>query len=201
MNNLINNGQQAFNNFELFFDELLQESELVIDLILTASECNGAPIIEVSIDGDKIKSQILPEGNHELQIKYPIVNNKKSIHIEISMTGKLPKDTTVLNGQIVKDKYIIIEKIIINNFDITNDYEFFYNNLKYTNIFGEEESVKSGFWQNSTLHIEYDLPFIIWYQNNSKKNIELPEQIVYRDNKELVAQQYEKLVSKLHLLK
>lgn len=200
MNNLINSGEQAFNEFDSFFNFLTQDENLSIDLTVVSSECNGSPRLDVEVDGITISSLVLSEGQHQLQLSHP-VKDKSSACIKISMTGKSNRDTQVVDGKIVKDKYILIERLLINNFDITADPDLFFGKLKYSNNQGLFEPVKNGFWQNSTLHIECALPFVLWYQENTKKNIDLAENLVFQDNKELAAQQYEKLVSKLHLLK
>jgi len=201
MNNLIDSGEQAFNEFESFFDLLIQDNSLSIDLTVLSSEYNGCPRLEIQVNDIVISSQLLSEGYHRIQLTQP-VNNKSSAHIKISMSEKSLLDTHVVNGQIVKDKYILIEKLIINNFDITTDFDLFYNKLRYTNNQGLDEPVKNGFWHNNnTLHIECSLPFVLWYNENTKKNINLAENLIFQDDKGLAEGHYKNLVSKLHLLK
>lgn len=200
MNNLINSGEQAFKDFDTFFNMLTQEDTLDIELNVTSSEYNGAPELTIHIDGNKLESRVLAEGAHTLHISYP-VKDKKSVHIEISMQGKNPRDTHIINGQIVKDKYILIDHLLINKFDLTADPNLFYNKLRYTDNQGNTDTVKNGFWHNSTLHIECTLPFSVWYQTNTTRNIDLSNTLVYQDDKNLAEQQYNKLVGMLHLLK
>jgi hypothetical protein len=201
MNNLIDSGEQIFNEFDSFFDLLTQDKSLNIDLTVLSSECNGSPRLEIYVDDMLISSQLLSEGYHQIQLTHPVAD-KDSAHIKISMSEKSSRDTKVVDGQIVKDKYILIERLLINNFDITTDFDLFYNKLRYTNNQGLDEPVKNGFWHNSnTLHIECSLPFVLWYNENTKKNINLSENLIFKDDKDLAAQQYDNLVNKLHLLK
>jgi len=200
MSNLTNSGEQAFRDFELFFNSLIQDSNLTIDLTVLSSEYNGAPRLKIQVDDVIISSQLLAEGYHQIQLTHPI-NEKSAVHIKISMSEKSSDDTKIVNDQIVKDKYISIERLLINNFDLTADVDLFYSKLRYTNNQGVDEPVKKGFWNNNTLHIECSLPFVLWYNENTKKNINLAENLIFRDDKDLAEVQYEKLVSKLHLLK
>lgn len=200
MNNLINSGEHAFKEFDSFFNTLTHEDVLYIDLLIIASEYCGMPELVISINEVEIESNFFAEGRHKIQVSWN-TTDKKSADLRISMRGKKTTDTQVVDGKIVKDKCIIIEQLLINNFDVTADPDLFYNKLRYTTEHGKEESVKNGFWGNSTLHINIILPFSSWYQSNSTQNINLSETLVYRDDKHLAEQQYNKLVNLLDLLK
>lgn len=198
MNNLINSGEEAFKDFETFFDMLTHEDTLTLELDVTASESNGMPELCIYIDDVLIKSQHLSDGAHKIKISHS-VDDKKSIDIKISMQGKNPRDTQIIDGKIVKDKYIIIDHLLINDFDLTADPDLFYNKLKYYSQ-GVDDTVKNGFWHNSTLHIDCTLPFVTWYQSNTTRNVNLTDTLVYQDAKDLAEQQYNKLVGLLNLL-
>ena len=85
---------------------------------------------------------------------------------------------------------------------ITSDPDLFYNKFEYkNNDTNKIESVKSGFWSNSSLILKFSMPFTKWYQENSLRNTVLSDQMKYLDSKGLVDQQYQKLIEKLKLLK
>jgi hypothetical protein len=198
---MFNSAQQSFENFDSFFESLTAEDSLKLELDVTADNYNGDPCLTVNTNGELLYSDELSEGKHGITLEY-FTQDMREIIIEISMSGKNTRDTLVENNKIVKDKFILIDRLTINNYDITNDVELFYNKFTYknnnTNI---EESVKSGFWQNSTLTLKCSLPFSQWYQQNTTRNIALSENLQYQDNKVLAEQQYTELVKKLKLLK
>lgn len=201
MKNMFDNAEESFEAFDTFFESLLAEQSLKFLLGVTVGNYNGAPQLNVAVNGDILHSKELEEGKHVLNLEYTFQNKKEAI-IEISMLGKNTRDTLVENDKIVRDKFILIDQLMINNYDITGDVELFYNKFSYkNNNTNLEEPVKSGFWQNSTLSLKCSLPFSFWYQENTKRNIELSENLKYQDNKVLAEHQYRELVEKVKLLK
>lgn len=201
MKNMFDNAEESFEAFDTFFESLLAEQSLKFLLGVTVGNYNGAPQLNVAVNGDILHSKELEEGKHVLNLEYTFQNKKEAI-IEISMLGKNTRDTLVENDKIVRDKFILIDQLMINNYDITGDVELFYNKFSYkNNNTNLEEPVKSGFWQNSTLSLKCSLPFSFWYQENTKRNIELSENLKYQDNKVLAEYQYRELVEKVKLLK
>jgi hypothetical protein len=143
----------------------------------------------------------LIEGKHSIKIEADVTELLES-SIEISMLGKQTGDTILENDNIVKDKFIMIDNLKINNYNITSDPDLFYNKFEYkNNDTNKIESVKSGFWSNSSLILKFSMPFTKWYQENSLRNTVLSDQMKYLDSKGLVDQQYQKLIEKLKLLK
>ena len=201
MKNMFDSAEESFEAFDTFFESLLAEQSLKFLLGVTVGNYNGAPQLNVAVNGDILHSKELEEGKHVLNLEYTFQNKKEAI-IEISMLGKNTRDTLVENDKIVRDKFILVDQLMINNYDITGDVELFYNKFSYkNNNTNLEEPVKSGFWQNSTLSLKCSLPFSFWYQENTKRNIELSENLKYQDNKVLAEHQYRELVEKVKLLK
>lgn len=196
-----NNAEQIVNNFDSFFEFLIVEDILLIELDVIASECKGNPHLIVKLNDTILYSNQLIEGRHSIKIETDVKGLLES-SIEISMLGKHTNDTLLENGIIVKDKFIMIKNLIINNYNITSDPDLFFNIFEYkNNNTNKFESVKCGFWNNSSLILKFSMPFIKWYQENSKKNTELSDQIKYTDYKGPIPQQYKELIKKLKLLK
>ena len=197
---MFTSGQNTFNDSDSFFKEILDDSTLRIRLIVSASECIGLPKFTVRVNQQILLDKELSEGQHQFDLDCQTKNCKEA-SIEISMSGKGPKDTIVKDGNIIKDKFIQIEKILINNYDMISDSELFYSKFKYFNN-GTEVNVTPGFWHNnSTLKLDCSLPFTLWYTENTTKNISLSNNLEFRDNKKLAEKQFHKFVEKLKLLK
>jgi hypothetical protein len=195
------NAEEVIHDYDAFFESLIAEDTLQLELELTSSECKGSPKLTVKFNDNTVYSNHLPTGRHTIQKDFDVKNLKESI-IEISMSDKKIDDTEVENGKIINDKFIIIDSLKINNYNIMNDPELFYSKFEYRNDNTQQtENIRSGFWNNSTLLLKFSLPFVKWYQENSLRNITLSDPMKYLDNKKLVDQEYEKLIEKLKLLR
>ena len=194
--------KKAFEDFDLFFKLITEEKELDLGLDLQANECNGLPYLNIRINDKDLFSDYLTEGKHNLKLKY-IIRDETQITLKISMLHKNPRDTKVENGKVVKDKFIIISKFKINNFDILDDYHFFSDNFKYVNNNTQtEEEIKTGFWHNSTLSVDFDLPFVAWYQDNTTKNtLPIDSRTIQKDDTILTQIEFNKLIENVKLLK
>lgn len=198
---MFNNAAESFREFDKFFEYLTEEHLLKLSLDLTVSNCNGNPTLIININDKTILSEELKEGQHFLNFEYTL-QDEKEIIIEISMQGKNINSTLLENDKIIKDMFILINNLVINNYDITKDIELYYSKFSYrNNNTNTEEPPKIGFWQNATLTLKYNLPFSLWYQENTRRNIELSENLKYKDNKILAEHQYHELVNKIKLLK
>jgi hypothetical protein len=117
------------------------------------------------------------------------------------MSAKGPNDTLVQNDVIVKDTFLKLTDLRINNYKLLDDYEFFYNKTVYIRHSDNEKIYPSnGFWQNATLKIVFDLPFDLWYNNISTKNAVLSESLKFRTTKndlELLVEDLEQSLKKL----
>lgn len=199
--NIHNSAQESFKEFDKFFEVLTKEQTFKLSLGLTVGNFNGLPLLTIGINGKTLSSEELNEGQHFLNFEYDL-QDEKEIILEISMSGKNNRDTLIENNKIIKDKFVLIDQLMINNYNIINDIDLFYNKFSYrNNNTNTEEPVKIGFWQNSTLTLRCSLPFSVWYQENTKRNIELSENMQYQDNKILAEHQYTELIEKIKLLK
>ena len=198
---MFDNSETAFNAFESLLADLTKEDTIVLDLALVAGEYNGTPSLLIEINNELLLSKELINGKHQFNISHNI-KDKKELCIEISMSGKGPRDTKVENGKIVEDKFILIESLKINGYDITNDFDLFRDKLQYRdNNTGKNTPVLSGFWSNSTLTLNCQLPFSIWYSKNSLKNIELSSPLHFRDDKIQADSEFQKIIKAVNLIK
>jgi hypothetical protein len=168
--------QELYNQFDDFFDRVCQTDNINILLNLQAS---NSPGLLVKVNNILIYDNSLTSGDHEISLD---CTPEENIILDISMYGKTAKDTIVQNNQIVQDKFISIQGLKINNFDVFNDQDLFYNKFIYTNEQGIQESVKAGFWNNCTLQLKFTTPFISWYTQNSDKNSHISTSLQYRNN-------------------
>lgn len=140
-----------------------------LKLRVNASCYNGSPRLFVKYNGAIIYDQDLTEGLHDIEFELNNVFDRDSC-LEVGMTGKHPHDTQIdEQGNIVKDKCIVLEKLELDTVDVVKDYNFFYHQLEY--LEGDKVSgSKQGFFLNdSSLRITYRAPFWKHYlsTNNS----------------------------------
>lgn len=141
-----------------FWNKLTNETELVLRLELEVSK---QPNFKITINNDVVYDQTATE---IIEITYPY-QQQKDIEINMWMDGKTDNDTVVdENGNILSDKYIKINRLIVNNFSLEKNYNFYYNNLNYYNQNNESINVEQGFWFNDhKLNLSFTQPFITWY--------------------------------------
>ena len=171
-------GETTLEHFDNFFNSLIEENKLTFEFVVTAHECNGPPILEITNSNNIIYNQSLNAGAHTINL---LLDTHEHNKLEIRLTNKDTSiDTKVLDGKIVEDKFIEINSLKINNIDLFNDPEFFYNYFACYDQDNISTNVKPGFWQNSTLTLEYPKFFQSWYHSLSNKNISLGSGLAYR---------------------
>jgi hypothetical protein len=169
--------------------ELEYESDAVSEGAFFCVTFNDTVIKKISLTEEKSKIclNLIPTKGHQV--------------LELSMSAKGPNDTLVQNDVIVKDTFLKLTDLKINNYKLLDDYEFFYNKTVYIRHSDNEKIYPSnGFWQNATLKITFDLPFDLWYNNISTKNAVLSESLKFRTTKndlELLVEDLEQSLKKL----
>ena len=197
MNNF-SNGQAALANFENFFNELVSKKSNILQLELVASENNGGPEFLVEHNQTILFKNSLTEGTHLIELEIPAHAHNT---LTLRMQGKQPCDTEVCDGQIVKDKFIKINRLLFDNFDLIEDHGFFYSNFQYTiNSTNEPTSPTTGFWFDASLTLVYPSPFIKWYNSLTQKNTSLAPSLIYQGNNSS-AQALDDLITSLQKLK
>lgn len=199
MISVINSSYQAFTNPDVFFDKLLIDKYIKLEIDLLSSSGDIAPSLCISINDTVLFSDNIASGNHTLILEYPTANEKEFC-LKITMSGKTASDTVVENNEIIRDKFIELTGLKINNFDLFTDYDLFYSRFKYINDDTQQlTNVNAGFWSNSTLMLTATIPFTTWYNNNSTKNINVADSLKNRTNN-LTDETYQKLVKNINLL-
>ena len=160
------------NNFELFLQAILAragvDDTINISFELESSVINDPPLIEICLNDQIIYARSLTEGIHNIVLdQIPIKDDNK---LTMRFLNKQPNETIVdSNGNIVKDKFVLIKKFIVNKLDLLQDQAFFYNKLLYfTNDL--PVTCSAGFWaNNSSLCLSFTNPFELWYAQNSDR--------------------------------
>lgn len=166
-----------YNNFELLVKKIEQDFKynLSIQLEVESQSVNTDPVFEIYHNNDLILNQTLHEGTHSFNFEIEQFENN-SIRFKLKNKGIF--DTIVDDANnIVKDKFIKFNKIIVDDVDLIQDPEFFNTQLKY--IEDGFISPKFALWKNEAeLQIEYAGSFRSWYNRNSKKNSVLKADIL-----------------------
>lgn len=193
MNKLFKDAQEIFKDITNFIQHIGDEDKIVLKLKTKNSTGITHPKILIQFNEEISDERILTNEVSEIVLSFipTQVNNT----IRIGMREKTNKDTVVdSDGNITKDKSIVLEGFQINNFDLLNDYDFFNNHLKYQNIdTGEIHSPMLGFWTNSDLIINFTTPWFLWYNIRSTKNSTLATELKYREanDSDLISELYE----------
>ena len=124
----------------------------------------------MSINQTTLVKKFLSGGIHKFNFKIPAKKIKNTI--SVTMTNKAPHDTVVdTAGNIIKDKSIKIKSLKINGCDLIVDVDFFYKNF-VSSVNGEIVDTRNGLWfENETLSLCFETPFVLWYVSNSNKNV------------------------------
>ena len=156
-------------------------------LKVNASCCNTAPRLFIKYNGETLYDQELDEGVNEINLELVNVFGQES-SLEIGMTNKGPNDTIVdEQGNILKDKRIMIESLDLDTVDVFNDQAFFYHHTEYDEDGHKVDVARPGFFLNdSVLRIRYMAPFWRHYLSVNKsswfieedKNTEMEELFV-----------------------
>lgn len=168
MNFTIPKSNLILENIDSFITEL-SSGDLNITIDLEVSVSKTSPKFHVWFNENLIFDESVVEGKKE--ISFTVTNIKQSNKLVMKMSNKLDNETIMENGEIIKDTFIAIKDLKINNFSLITDLDFFYNNLKYY-VENNEEYPKVGFWiNNSELVLEFENPFILWYNEKTNKNV------------------------------
>lgn len=158
-------------NIDEFIDNLVP-NELQIEVEYQSDFVIDRPLISITLNQIEIYSDKAKE-HGQISLNVPVKFQKN--YLSVSMTGKPNNGTIVENGKIIKDTFIKLLKLKINKYSLLDDFDFLHENFIYKHADGENDSVKDGFWTNSSLSFEFETPFELWYNSKSKKNVEKPK--------------------------
>lgn len=167
----------ALENFDSFLTSLVDD-ELEIFMDIEVGVVTNLPRLQIHYNEQILLDKEFAQGNHCITLKTKEIGNHQLL--KIGMINKTILDTIVEDEKIIKDKFVSINELRINNYILTKDYDFFYNCCKYKNTDTDEyEPVKKGFWSNSFLEIYFDKPFVLYYNSVSKLNVELSDSLKF----------------------
>jgi len=160
-------------DIDVFVDELINsKNDLEIKMEIEVSSTETDPGILVKLNDTVLENKLIPAGLQQLTFTVSKDNLDRNNLFSIELLNKLPTDTMVdQSGQIIKDKFIVIKSLYIDNCDILKDFDFF-NREFYTVRDGIVENPNTGLWFNGqSLNLKFQAPFKIWYSQHSDKNL------------------------------
>lgn len=169
---------------------LVQEPKLVIKLYLQSS---GNPDFRVLINNEVVHDAVITK-DQELVIEHEYTTD--DITVDMMMHGKTDDDTVLDDqGNIVSDKYIKINRLVICNFLIQSDHHtensFIYNSLKYYDHEGkqlDDNMNKMGFWLNKhRLNLTYKHPFYTYFTDNHNSDAKFLKNMDFQIESEKMA--------------
>ena len=159
-------------DIDLFINNILNKHKTInLELEVESFSCNSDPLATISINQTLLFKEFLKEGTHKFNFTVPAKKIKNKI--SVNMTNKnLMQDTVIdSDGNIVKDKCIKIKSFKINGCDLITDADFFYKNF-VSSVNGETVDTRNGlYFENETLSLNFEAPFVSWYATNSNKNV------------------------------
>jgi hypothetical protein len=165
------NGSQI-PDIDLFIHNILNKHKTInLELEIESFSCNSDPLATISINQNLLFKEFVKEGKHKFNFTVPVKKIKNKI--SVNMTNKNPIQDTVVgsDGNIVKDKFIKINSLKIDGCDLITDTDFFYKNF-ISSVNGETVDTRNGLWfENETLSLCFEAPFVSWYATNSDKNM------------------------------
>lgn len=156
------------NNRDAFIFELLVP-ELFLEIEYESDSVDDLTHFYIKFNDEIVSDVVLKNNTSNLILKLDPIIGKQIL--EISMSGKKSGSTVVENGVIVKDTFIKLLDLKINNYKLLTDYDFFRDNFEY--ILHKDNtkiSPAAGFWEDATLKIVFDFPFDLWFNTTSTKN-------------------------------
>ncbi len=165
---LINSkGQHYFDHFDKFIEQLLPRTHRVC-LDIEVGEINNPPLnLIIDFNGEELFNQPVVK---DRQIEVDIPEGKYN-KLTLTVTGKGQHDTRVEDGKIVADKYIRLRKLMLANYNLTNDYEFFRENFEYYLTDTDQTTTATpGFWNNAELTLKWSNSFVNFYHTKTRSN-------------------------------
>lgn len=163
------------------FDQLLPliedetDTDLYIDIALQSHAVNGLARLQILHNNQLLFDSEIPEGLQHIRVGAQQQNHNL---LQFRLQGKNQFDTLVNeHGQIIKDKCLVFDKLIINGIDLIADPEFFLQNVVCLED-GKTSQAKFGLYKNlDEIQIEYSGLFKPWYNKKTKLNRILTAQI------------------------
>jgi len=152
------------------------QSIIDLEFELETSVVTQPPKIQIKFNSNVIFDDYVSEGNLTLKFNVP---SQAQNNLTVTFYNKLSKETLLdENNNIVKDTFVMIKRFVVNNINISDDPDFFYNQLGYTEN-NQLVQAKNGFWINdSQFEFNFTSPFFLDYANKTNKNVEYGAKLI-----------------------
>ena len=161
----MNSAAEAFFNDNLFFDQLFKDDNINLHLEFEIVDENSELNLNIELNDKSIVNNKYFTGSHVINETVQVDHGKNRLSITITES----KHTTFK-----------LKKIIINNYDLIQDYELFRSQMNFINIdTAQTENVKDSFACNACYNLEFTSPFTTWYQENTTKNVVIAESMSF----------------------
>lgn len=181
------------------FAESLCDPILSLQIEFDAEVIHDSIVFELTVDDVVSISQDILSGSHRIHTRIPPAGSQRN-RLCFSMRGKSPNDTVLSNGVIVKDTHIKFTKFTINRFDMLTDYDFFREHFKSITADDVNQDPQPGFWNNSSLVLDFAMPFELWYQTKTTKNTQVAASLEHQASGDLSSAR-DRFIRSLDLLK
>ena len=170
--------QDAYDRFESiknipeFINSILgYKPTLDIQLEIETSSSDGDPDLIIAVNNHTIyHNAALTPGTHVIELTVDCNTLLPQNQLSFTMSNKKQTDTKVDdNNKIIKDKNILFKKIVIDDCDLINDFDFFYKNFYYS-VDGTKQPGSTGLWYTDSLCLDFDKQFVYWYSKSRNKN-------------------------------
>jgi len=160
----------AIADADAFVHQMLNYKETFeIDLTIQASSFNGDPHVRICVDENILLDADLSDGEHSF--KFTLDKDKLGTDgiFEIALTNKGQFDTQVdEHNNIIKDKFISVKKLLVDDCDLLLDIDFCQKNFKYKN--SNSPAYTLSLFATDSLQMNFGYPFVWWYSSTSTKN-------------------------------
>jgi len=161
----MNSAAEAFFNDDLFFDQVFEEDNISLYIEFQILDGDDGVDLSVTLNDQLIAGNKYFCGTYLINEVAKAKNEKNTLHISITDN----KQTTVK-----------LKKIVINNYDLIQDYDLYRSQMKFINLdTAQAENIVDTFAFNASYQLEFTSPFTTWYQENTNKNVVIAESMAF----------------------
>lgn len=183
MSSTINQSELVLANFNEFAESLC-DPMLNIRVDFDAQVTNKPIVFEIALDDLILSRQLIQTGSYQV-VQQVQPKHAHRNHLCLTMRGKSPRDTVLDNGIIVADTYIKLKAFSINRFNLLTDYDFFAQEFRSVTADNFRQDPQQGFWNDSSLLLDFAMPFELWYQTKTTKNTQVAASLEHQASGDL----------------
>jgi hypothetical protein len=156
---------ESFFNDDCFFDQLFNDKTVNLQIEFQILDNDSELDVSVQLNNKVIVYKKCSHGSFTINEIITVDSIKNTLVIEIAKN----------NHSTFK-----LEKIIINNYDLIQDYDLFKSQVKFiNNDTNTNQNVVDTFAFNASYKLEFTSPFVLWYQENTTKNVVISESMSF----------------------